>query len=61
MPQIKAVNENLLATINPEQVEVEILLMESEEFQGIEDTEINEMWSFVGKKKNSALAVARDR
>ncbi len=41
-----------MATINPEKVEVEILLMESEEVKGIEDTELDEMWSFVGKNKN---------
>ena len=52
MPEIKPVNENLLSTINPKQVEVEVLLMESEEVKGIEDTELDEMWSFVGKKSN---------
>ena len=44
-----------MATINPEQVEVEIQLMEESESrsaQGIEDSELDEMWSFVGKKKN---------
>ena len=41
-----------MSTINPDKVEVEILLMESEEFKGIEDTELDEMWSFVAKKKN---------
>lgn len=39
-------------TINPERVEVEVLLMESESVKGIKDTELDEMWSFVGKKKN---------
>ena len=38
--------------IKPEKVEVEILLMESEEFKGIPEAELDEMWSFVGKKKN---------
>ncbi len=39
-PLIKTVNENLLGTINPEKVEVEIQLMESESVKGIEDTEL---------------------
>ena len=45
-------NENFLATINPEKVEVEIFLMESESPQGIEQAELDEMWSFVGQKQN---------
>ena len=40
--KIKTVNENLLATINPEQVDVEIQLME-ESAPGIEDSELDEM------------------
>ena len=54
-PSIKQVNEPLLTTINPERVEVEILLMsesESTSAPGIEDAELDEMWSFVGKKAN---------
>ena len=38
-----------MATLSPEEVQVEIWLMESE---GIEEAELDEMWSFVGKKKN---------
>ena len=42
-----------MATINPEGVEVEIRLMEEpESATRIEDSELDEMWSFVGKKKN---------
>jgi IS1 family transposase/transposase-like protein len=50
--KIKYVNEKFLATVNPEKVEVEILLMETEACQGIKEAELDEMWSFVGKKKN---------
>ncbi len=42
-------------TINPEGIEVEIKLRSEieQEFElGIEDSELDEMWSFVGKKSN---------
>ena len=44
-----------MKTINPEQLEVEIKLrseIERESELGIEDSELDEMWSFVGIKKN---------
>ena len=44
-----------MSTVNPEDVEVEIKLrseIEKESEPGIEDSELDEMWSFVGSKKN---------
>ena len=44
-----------MATINPEGVEVEILLIEEpepESVPGIEEVELDSMGRFVGKKKN---------
>ena len=56
-PQLQAVNQKLLETVQPEQVEVEIYQVEEEEGEeepepGIESSELDEMWSFVGNKKN---------
>jgi len=33
-------------------VEVEIRLVEEEAYVGIEESELDEMWSYVGKKAN---------
>jgi len=41
-----------LQTIQPELVEVEIRLVEEEAYVGIEESELDEMWSYVGKKAN---------
>jgi len=56
-PHLQAVNQKLLLTVQPEQVEVEIYKVEEEEGEeepepGIESSELDEMWSFVGSKKN---------
>ena len=51
-PSIKPISEKLLKEINPEQVEVAIRLAESEEFKGINEVGLDEMWSFVGNKRN---------
>ena len=40
-----------MQTIQPEQVEVEIRLVE-EVLEGVAETELDEMWSYVGKKAN---------
>ncbi len=45
-------NQKLLQTIQSEQVEVEIKLAEEEAFEGIEESEMDEMWSYVSKKAN---------
>ncbi len=50
-PQLKQVNQNLLKAIQPEGVEVEIRLVE-EVLEGIEESQLDEMWSYVGKKTN---------
>jgi insertion element IS1 protein InsB len=41
-----------LQTIQSEQVEVEIRVVEEETSEGIEEAELDEMWSYVGKKAN---------
>ena len=56
-PYLQAVNQKLLETVQPEQVEVEIFKVEEKEGKeepesGIESSELDEMWSFVGDKKN---------
>lgn len=56
-PHLQVVNQKLLETVQPEQVEVEIYKVEEEEEEeepdaGIEASELDEMWSFVGNKKN---------
>lgn len=48
----KLVNQNLLRTIQPEGVEVEIRLVAEEGLEGIEEAQLDEMWSYVGKKAN---------
>ncbi len=42
----------LLNQVQPEQVEVEIFRVEELEEKGVEETELDEMWSYVGKKTN---------
>jgi IS1 family transposase/transposase-like protein len=58
-PQLKSVNQKVLENLKPEQVEVEIYKVEEalEEAEqasnsGVEESELDEMWSFVGNKKN---------
>jgi len=49
------VNRKLLQQLKPEEVEVDIVrveLIEESEGAGIEESELDEMWSFVGKKSN---------
>jgi insertion element IS1 protein InsB len=41
-----------LKTLQPEEVEVEIRLAEEEAAEGIEESELDEMWSYVSKKAN---------
>jgi insertion element IS1 protein InsB len=52
LPQLKPINQKLLETLKPEQVEVEIRLVEEEVEKGIEESELDEMWSYVSKKTN---------
>jgi len=46
------VNQKLLQRLKPERVEVEIIRVEEPEETGIEESELDEMWSYVGKKSN---------
>jgi len=46
------VNQNLLEWLKPEQVEVEIVQVEESRESGVEESELDEMWSYVGKKAN---------
>ena len=41
-----------MRTIQPEEVEVEIRLVEEEAPEGIEEAQLDEMWSYVGNKTN---------
>lgn len=45
-------NQNLLQWLEPESVAVEIVRVEEPEEAGIEESELDEMWSYVGKKSN---------
>lgn len=49
---MQSVNPLLLSQFQPEQVEVEIRLVEEEASDGIEESELDEMWSYVGNKAN---------
>lgn len=51
MPQLEQVNQSLLKAIQPEEVEVEIRRVEKAS-EGIEESELDEMWSYVSKKTN---------
>jgi len=42
----------LLKTIQSEEVEVEIRRVEEEAWEGVAESELDEMWSYVGKKTN---------
>lgn len=45
-------NQRVLSQIQPEQVEVEIFRVEESEETGVEESSLDEMWSYVGKKTN---------
>ena len=45
-------NQKLLKWLNPEQIEVDIIRVEESLGTGIEESELDEMWSYVGKKTN---------
>ncbi|MDV2997188.1 MAG: hypothetical protein N4J56_006893 [Chroococcidiopsis sp. SAG 2025] len=49
---LKPVNQKLLSQLQPEQVEVIFEKVEVESELGIEESELDEMWSYVGKKTN---------
>ncbi len=53
---LESVNQKLLQQLKPEEVEVDIVRAEvAEELNeaGIEESELDEMWSYVGKKSNA--------
>ncbi len=45
-------NQKLVQQLKPESVEVDIIRVEEPEEAGIEESELDEMWSYVGKKSN---------
>ena len=45
-------NQKLLQQLKPENVEVEIIRVEKPQSAGVEESELDEMWSYVGKKSN---------
>ena len=53
-------NHAVLQLVHPEQVEVEIWRADELEVRRGLSSELDEMWSYVGKQIESALAVARD-
>jgi insertion element IS1 protein InsB len=50
--QLQQVNLKILKQLNPEQVEIEIRLAEEPEEPGGFESQLDEMWSYVGKKSN---------
>jgi len=46
------VNRKLLQQLKPEQIEVDIVRVEELEESGIEEAQLDEMWSYVSSKKN---------
>ena len=55
LPHLTAVNQKALENLKPEQVEVEIYKVEKAEEtanSAVEESELDEMWSLVGNKKN---------
>ena len=58
-PHLKSVNEKALKKLNAEKIEIEIHKVEEEDEEGedihalgVKESEVDEMWSFVGNKKN---------
>jgi insertion element IS1 protein InsB len=58
-PGLKSINEKALKNLDVEKIEVEIRKVEEEEEEGerheplgVKESEVDEMWSFVGNKKN---------
>lgn len=49
---LKPVNQKLLRQLKPEQIEVDIVRVEEGEEFGVEESELDEMWSYVSNKKN---------
>jgi hypothetical protein len=52
---LEPVNQKLLQQLKPEDVEVDIVrveMVEEADEAGVEEAELDEMWSFVGKKTN---------
>ncbi|MDV2997300.1 MAG: hypothetical protein N4J56_007005 [Chroococcidiopsis sp. SAG 2025] len=45
-------NQKLLQWLKPESIEVEIVRVEEPEEAGVEESSLDEMWSYVGKKSN---------
>jgi insertion element IS1 protein InsB len=52
---LEPVNRKLLQQLKPEEVEVDVVraeVVEEPEETGVEESELDEMWSFVGNKSN---------
>jgi len=49
---LEPVNRSLLQQLKTEEVEVEVFRVEEPEEDGIEESELDEMWSYVTKKEN---------
>lgn len=51
-PQLQSVNQKLLSQLQPEQMEVVVERVETDEELGVEESEFDKMCSYVGKKTN---------
>jgi insertion element IS1 protein InsB len=49
---LSLVNQKLLETLKPENIEVELIRADEIEEQAVQESEVDEMWSFVGNKNN---------
>lgn len=49
---LSQVNQKLLETLNPENIEVDFIGAEESEQKNIVESELDEMWSYVGNKRN---------
>ena len=52
LAHLKPVNQKLLQWLKPESVEVDIVRVEEPKEAGVGESELDEMWSYVGKKSN---------
>ncbi len=54
-------NQKLLQWLKPENVEVDIVRVEEPQEAGVGESELDEMWSYVGKKTRAAKLTGEGR
>ncbi len=52
IPQLQSVNQKLLSQLQLDQVEVVVKQAQTDDVPGVNESELDEMWSYVGKKTN---------